>query len=129
VGRRLTDEERETRSGRGIGAKRLWPVALVVVAIFIVALDIPTLERCAGRLADGRGRAGAAVRAVLAYPCSPFLLRGSWGEWLLFAALWVPIPFAVLNWFWAKRHEAYWDIIRLREKKRRAEKRAKKREG
>ncbi len=66
------------------------------------------------------------LRLALAYPCSPYLLRGSWSEWLLFAALWAPIPFAVLNFFWVKRHEAYWDQIRQREKEKRAEKRRQK---
>jgi hypothetical protein len=63
------------------------------------------------------------VRIVLAFPCSPFLLRGSTTERLLLAAMWLPIPFAVLNWRWIRRHSDYWDGIRQREKERRAEKR------
>jgi hypothetical protein len=84
------------------------------------------LERCAGKFAEGHGRIGAWVRAALAYPCSPLLLRGPWTEWLLFGAMWLPLPFAILSWSWFKRHEAYWDSIRQREKERRAEKRGRK---
>jgi hypothetical protein len=56
-------------------------------------------------------------------------MRGSWAEVLLFAALWLPIPFAILNLFWLKRYRAYWSRIRQREKERRAEKRAHKSSG
>jgi hypothetical protein len=84
------------------------------------------LERCAGTVADGTGRAGAWARVILTYPCSPHLLHGSRGELLLFAALWLPIPFAILNLFWLKRHRAYWKRIRQREKETRPAKHAPK---
>ena len=48
------------------------------------------------------------------------------GEWLLLAAMWLPVPFAVLNKLWLIRHKDYWDRIRQREKQRRIEKRARK---
>jgi hypothetical protein len=126
--RRLTKEQREMRSGRGIPINRWSAFALAFVAALIASADLSMLERCAGRFADGRGRTGAWVRFALTYPCSPSLLRGSWSEWLLFSAMWVPLPFAVLNWFWLKRHRAYWDGIRRREKEGRAEKRSRQAE-
>ena len=124
--RRLTDEEREIRSGAGIPVKRWLPFAAIYLWPFVTSLDTSMLERCAGRSADGSGRAGAWERVALTYPCSPHLLHGSWAELLLFAALWLPIPFAVVNLFWLKRHRAYWSRIRQREKERRAEKKAQK---
>jgi hypothetical protein len=98
------------------------------------------LERCVGRFEDpkwepqewvhlalhGTGRDAVLVQSLLAYPCSPYLLRGSVGEMLLFAAMLLPVPFAVLNWFWLKRHRVYWDQVRARENEKRAEKRAQK---
>ena len=124
--RRLTDEEREIRSGRGIPPKRWWPFAVALVAVAIASVDLAMFERCTGKVLDGGGRGGMWVRAGLAYPCSPFLLRGSWWDWLLFAGLWLPVPFAVVNLFWLRRHKAFWDRIRRREKEKRAEKRAQK---
>ncbi len=94
--------------------------------MFVAALDRPWFERCVGSWADSSGRGEGMLRVVLAYPCSPYLLQGSLGEWLLFAALWAPIPFIVLNFFWMKRHKAYWDQVRQLEKERRAEKRGQK---
>ena len=96
------------------------------------------LERCVGRFANesgrhpewvqlalhGSGRAAAFTQAVLAYPCIPYLVRGSLGELLLFAAMLFPIPFAIMNLFWLKRHRVYWARVREREKETHAEKRA-----
>lgn len=70
----------------------------------------------------GGGRGGAAVRMLLAYPCSPYLLTGPWLEWLLFAGLYLPLPFLYLNRRWMKRHTAYWDGVREREKELRRQK-------
>lgn len=124
--RRLTNEEREIRTGRGIPLNRWWPFAVVVLAMFVSSLDFPMLESCAGRFANGGGRAGAAVRLLLAYPCSPHLLSRSWGERLLFVAMWGAVPFVLVNLLWVRRHGKYWEPIRQRERQRRAEKRAQK---
>lgn len=126
---RLTNQEREIRSGAGIPIKRWLPFAAIYLWPFVTSLDTSMLERCAGRFADGSGRAGAWERVLLTYPCSPYLMRGSWAELLLFAALWLPIPFAILNLFWLKRHRAYWGRIQQREKERRTEKREHKSSG
>lgn len=140
VHRHLTDEEREIRSSAGISIRRWWPFAAIYLWPFVTSFDSAMLERCVGRFEDvsghgpewvnlalhGSGRDAVLVQTVLAYPCSPFLLRGSLSEFLLFAAMLLPIPFAILNLFWLKRHRAYWDQIRSRDKKRRAEKRARK---
>ena len=81
-------------------------------------------EACLGAALDGRGRGNAAIRLAAIGPCSPYLLRGAPLEWLLFTAMWAPLPFAILNWRWAKRHKAYWAGVRAHEQARRAEKRA-----
>lgn len=140
MGRRLTSEEREIRSGAGIPIKRWWPFASIYLWPFVASFDAPMLERCVGRFEAGTGRGpewvylalhgtgrdATLIQTLLAYPCSPYLLRGSVGEMFLFAAMLLPIPFMVSNLFWLKRHRLYWDQIRQREKIRRAEKRAEK---
>ena len=124
---RLANDEREIRSGRGIPFGRWWPIAVLVIAAAFASSDYGALERCTGKPIHVDGTRGAGlIHMVLAYFCTPTFLRGSWTEIAIIAAMWVPIPFAVLNWFWMKRHKAYWDRIREREKERRAAKRAAK---
>lgn len=123
--KRLTEEEREIRSGRGISLKRWWPFAAVFLAVLIAGFNI-SLQSCVGELPHGSRGIRALVYVALTYSCSPILLRGSWDGWLLFAAMWLPMPFGVLNLFWWRRHKAYWNRIRQREKELRAEKRASK---
>ncbi len=87
------------------------------------------LERCTGAnlpTPHRRDVIGFVIRLVAAVPCSPRLLAGPATHWALFVGQWGPLPFVVINFFWAKRHKAYWDDIRAREKARRAEKRATK---
>lgn len=60
-------------------------------------------------------------------PCSPFLLRGSLSEIILFAALLVLVAFAVRNHFWMRRHREYWGEVRQREARRRAQKKSERR--
>jgi len=120
--RRLTNEEREIRSGRGIPLHRWWPLPFMFLILMLISFDHPLFQRCLGISLDGRGRGGAIVGMVAAAPCSVFLLRGSPFEWILFAALWAPVPFAIRNHRWMKRHREYWDEARLREAQRRAEK-------
>lgn len=122
--RRLTDEEREIRSGRGIPLGRFWAFPVMGLMVMLVSFDTALFERCLGNPLDMGGKGGAAVRMAAAVPCSVFLLGGSAWEWLLFVGLWAPLPFALLNRGWAKRHKAYWDGVRHREAERRAEKRA-----
>lgn len=125
--RRLTNEEREIRGGRGIPFGRWWPILMFLFAmITISSSNLSLFERCLGNPLEGNGRGPAAVRMLVTIPCSLFLLRGGPLEWLLFAGLWVPVPIAIRNYRWGKRHEAYWDKVRLREAQRRAEKRSRR---
>ena len=121
--RRLTNEEREIRSGRGIPFDRWWPLLFILlIAVLIASLDLGLFERCLGHPLEGGGKGVAGVRLFAAIPCSVFLLRGGPLEWVLFAALWGPLPIAIRNYRWYKRHTLYWDEVRRREAKRRAEK-------
>jgi hypothetical protein len=126
--RRLTAEEREIRRSRGIGFSRWWPFAVPFIGLMVASADLPLLQRCIGSTIEIDGRAGAALRSLAASVCSPLLVLGSASEWLLFAIIWLPIPFAVVSWRWTKRHRAYWDGIRARERERRADKRLAKME-
>lgn len=107
-----------------MGPRRWWPFVALFIAIIAANMDTDFLERCTGKLLEGGGRGGAIVRFILAYPCSPFLLQGTRSEMVLFAAMFVPIPFLLLSLRWMKRHDAYWDRIREREKVLRAKRRA-----
>jgi hypothetical protein len=99
-------------------------VVVILLAAGFASTDVDLLQRCSGLPLAEKGGLVAAVRMGLVYPCSPYLVaHGSWREWSLLLAIWVPIPFAILNWRWAGRHKAYWDKIRQRDKDQRTEKR------
>lgn len=92
----------------------------MVIALMITSFTVPGLfMTCTGHPVEDTSKAGALIRMVMSVPCSPYLLReGFWG-WALFLAIWVPVPCGVVNWFWQKRHRAYWNRIRARERERR----------
>jgi hypothetical protein len=122
--RKLSDEERRFRKmGSGIPFSRWWPALAMLIAAAVVPAVSNLLVDCTGFTLDIHGRRNP-FPMLLAYPCSPFLLRGGATGWLLFALLWVPLPFAVVNWRWATRHRRYWDEVRRREAERRKAKRA-----
>lgn len=101
---RLTDEERSFRKiGAGVPFGRFWHFPAILIALILAGSTVPDLYlNCTGNPIDGGRKAGAAIRMALTYPCSPYLLReGLWG-WLLFAGLWLPIPFALINLFWQR---------------------------
>jgi hypothetical protein len=113
--RKLTDEERHFRKiGTGIPFSRWWPVLAIVLALIVLGTPQLFLD-CVGLPLDSHGRRIAALKMLLLYPCSPFLLRGGLTDWLSFALLWMPLPFAVVNWRWAARQRRYWNKVRRRE--------------
>ena len=120
--RRLTREEREIRQGSGIPFTRWWPIPAIFLALGWAAFDSMLFVRCLGDPLQYGGRGGAVIRMLVAIPCSPLLLRGPSSGWLLFAAIWVSVLFAVRNYRWAKRQRAYWNGVRAREQERRAAK-------
>ena len=126
--RRLTPEEKEIRESRGMSLKRFWPFPAFLLLIALVAADTDLFVRCLGTPMEvsGRGRGAGIVRMAFVLPCSPYLLMGSVSQIFAFIALWLPVPFMVINWRWARRHQAYWDVVRAREKERRAERSAKR---
>jgi hypothetical protein len=97
-----------------------------VIVWTLASSNTEVFETCLGNPLEGRGRGVAAIRFAAIGPCSPYLLLQSTKEWLLFIMMWAPVPFAILNWRWAQQHKAFWDVIRAREKVRRAEKRSQK---
>ena len=96
----------------------------MLIALMVISFDDHLFVRCVGRQLPYRGPAAAAVRMALAIPCSVQYLRGSPGQLAALAFLWLPVPFAVLQILWMRRHGAYWTAVRERERARRAEKRA-----
>lgn len=95
----------------------------MLLALMVISSDLDLLHRCTGHAFPARGRMAAAVRIVAAIPCSRYYLDGPLFHYIVFGALWMPIPFAVRQILWMRRHKAYWDIVRAREKAKRAEKR------
>lgn len=122
--RRLTKEECEIRRGRGTPFSRWWPLAVMLLAVGLISQDLSLFKRCLGNPIEVSGRGGAAVRMLAAVPCSAFLLRGSPWDLLLIAGLWLPLPFAVVNRRWQRRHKEYWDKVRFREAQRRSDTRS-----
>jgi hypothetical protein len=96
----------------------LWAV---VVAIPFVAPDL--IEQCVGQPVEPpRGKAGI-LYAAFELACSPLLLFGSYAEIALFLFLLCVVAGLVWARFWIRKHEAYWDVIRAKEKERRQQKR------
>jgi len=98
------------------------PFALPIVVIFTISLDQQFLQQCIGRLIEGSGRGAAWVRLAVAIGCSPSYLFDFSRHWLAIATFWLGVVFAVPQVFWLKRHKAYWDLVRQKERDNRAAK-------
>jgi len=125
--KRLSASDREMHRSRGIALARFWPFAIMLVAIIIVSTDDQMLQQCAGFEVSDRGKLFALVRMILAIPCSFYYVQGTLFNRLLLAAFWLPIPFAIAQLIWFRRHEEYWAPIRARENAHARERRASKR--
>src|SRR3989344_6888410 len=123
--RMLTDEERHFRKvGSGIPLSRWWPAIAIFIGVLIAVLNPQFVANCTGLpLDEYSARRSARIALLVAYPCSPYLLREGLAGWLMFAFLWTPWPFAFVNWRWAKRQRRFWDGERLKEAERRQAKR------
>jgi hypothetical protein len=123
--RKLTDEERLFRKiGSGIPFSRWWPVVAIFIGFIFASLNSQFVATCTGINFDDIGSRGTSITVMLfAYPCSLYLLRDGLEGGLLFLGLWLPWPFAFVNWRWAKRQRRFWNNERLREQERRKAKR------
>lgn len=101
------------------------PGCLLFLAVASLPILVPDLmQRCIGRTIETpRGKGGLVVMAVEA-ACSPLLFFGAGREIALGLTLVVLGLACAWAWRWSKRHQAYWDTIREKERARRAEKRA-----
>jgi hypothetical protein len=110
---------------RGTPAVVHLPGCLTIAMLCFLPMLAPDLiERCIGHsLEVPRGKGAAAVHSALATLCSPWLFIGP-GQDLLIGVTLVALIIASL---WAQRwiatHQAHWDVIRAKERERRAEKR------
>jgi len=124
---RLSNSEREIRSSRGISLARFWPFAAIFLLLLVMSFDHSALQRCPawpeGLGTRGSNRYVALIEMVMTLICSPWYVTGPVHA-LIFAGLPISGVFAVLNIFWMRRHKAYWDVVRAREKVKRAEKKA-----
>lgn len=123
--RKLTEEERKFRRiGPGIPFSRWWPAALILIGVLFATINPQFVANCTGVSLEQRGgRQTATVALLLAYPCSPYLLREGFFECLTFVLLWAPLPLAFINWRWSRRHERFWDGERLKDVERRKRRR------
>lgn len=126
---KLTEEERKFRTiGAGTPVSRWWPAALVLIGVLFAMFSPQFVANCtSGSLEQHGGRQKATVALLLAYPCSPYLLREGFFECLTFVLLWAPLPLAFINWRWSRRHRRFWDGERLKDVERRKTKRQAKR--
>lgn len=108
------------------------PGCLAIALLCFLPLLTPDLiERCSGLLLPEapRGKGAAAVYIVLGTLCSPLLFMGPGKEILLGLTLAALIIASLWARHWIKQHQAHWDVIRARERERRAEKRRLKQLG
>ena len=125
--RRLSDDERTIRSSRGIPIGRLLPFIVPVIVLLVMSADQRFLERCLGHRVEVLPYAGSGwARLVAAIFCSPYYLRDFSAHWVGITVFAISVAFAIPQIFWLKRHKAYWDSVRQKEKLKRAEKRVKK---
>jgi hypothetical protein len=130
--RRLSRDEKDIHRSAGIDAARFWPFMVMFVSDFVMSTNTPLFERCLGNpLASPAhgiwgGRAVAAVREVLAIPCSFYRPGGDALYWTSIALFVLAIPFAVMQFLWMRRHRVYWDAVRKKEATKRSERRAQK---
>jgi hypothetical protein len=67
------------------------------------------------------GRGAGVARMIFALPCSPYYLRDFREHWIAIGLFAVGLGFAIPQISWIKRHEAYWDSVRAKERLKRAE--------
>ncbi len=117
---------------RGTPAVLHLPGCLAIALICFLPLLAPDLiERCSGMvLAEApRGKGAAAVYTALGIICSPLLFLGPASEIALGLTLAALIIAALWARHWIKQHQAHWDVVRAKERERRAEKRRLKQAG
>jgi len=119
--RHLTNDERAIRRSRGIAVWRFLPFMLMIIAIFIMSSDDQLFGQCIGRHpATASGRGAGWARLIVAIPCSPYYVRDFSDHWLVIAIFCAGVALAIPQFFWMKRHKAYWDKVREKERIKRA---------
>lgn len=118
--RHLTGDERAIRRARGIAIWRVLPFPLMLIALIVMSTDDQIFKHCIGRTLEGSGRGAAWVRLIVSIPCSPYYLRDFADHWLNITVFFVSAGFAIPQFFWIRRHEAYWDMVREKERLKRA---------
>jgi hypothetical protein len=124
----MTSNRKKRRWGydsRGTPLAVQLPGCLTIALLCFLPLLAPGLiERCIGHTPDVPGSKGAAAAySALATLCSPLLFTGPARDLLLGLTLTALIIAALWARHWIKQHQAHWDMIRARERERRAEKR------
>jgi hypothetical protein len=122
----LTDDERAIRRSRGIPLWRLLPYLIPVVAIGIMAFDSRFFPECLGHAITphGAGRGQSIALAVGIVLCTPSYVSRFSEHWPVIALFVVGIGLAVPQHFWMRRHKAYWDAVREKERLKRAQKKS-----
>lgn len=80
-----------------------------------------------GRDMELSGRRGSGlVISLVELVCSPLLLFGPAREIVLFLSLIAVIAANIYAYLWERKHTAYWDVIRAKERERRARRKVEK---
>lgn len=99
-------------------------ILIIALLCFLPMLAPDLIERCIGHTPNVPSSKGAAtVLSAIATLCSPLLFTGPTRDLLLGLTLTTLIIAALWARKWIKEHQAHWDIIRAKERERRAEKR------
>jgi len=94
----------------------------MLIAVIVMSTDDQIFQQCIGRPLDEHGRAAAWGRFLVSIPCSPYYLRDFANHWLNISVFFISAILAIPQVFWMRRHEAYWNSVREKERAKRADK-------
>ena len=119
--KRLSHEQREIISSAGVPLLRLLPFALPVLALFLISFDIPFLDSCVlGHAPTGSTRVQTVVRLAAAVLCAPRYASDLSRHGPIVALFVLGIVLAVPQIFWLRKHRAYWEEKRRKDRERRS---------
>lgn len=90
--------------------------------------DDQLFRQCIGRVPEITSASGAKYvtffRVIISIPCSPYYVRDFAQHWVVIFMFVAGIALVIPQILWMRRHAAYWDAVREKEKSKRAEKAA-----
>jgi len=121
--RHLTRDERAIRRSAGVPMWRLLPFAMIFVALLVMSDDQQLFRACLGHSIPMLSNKFAVLdRMIGALVCSPYYVRDFSQHWLNISVFCLGAVLSLQQLFWMRRHAAYWQAVRQRERLERAQK-------